>query len=240
MSDPAIRRGSTALEEAPDSPVIECGEKVTVTRIYSGAYALCDASRLYRNTIGTGNMAGFMVSSSKVQSFKPGMATLTIVWEASGAGSGATLPRDEISVEPFEIKPPVEMHPKFNSLTDDQRETIRTAVKGSTAPLRDQSTTTLGQDTAEAVQLLRLLKKGVETFYLAGIRYSWTVYSWTLPACTSGGFIQSPGGPLADYLPSSFQFLRFSDQCSWDGFKWKLTSVWVGAPAGHWDTYLYS
>jgi len=230
------------LVEAPHSPSTVLGERTVRTRIYRGKYSLCAASALPRGTLGTGAEAGFIVDECTYSRERGDQGVLTIRWLAGAGAGGAegTLPDDEYSLEPFSVNPPVEKFPAFDVLTEEEISWCLIAAMGSTPDERDEAVEWVFKNgTAGAQELLRLKRHGVQSYYLAGLKYKWTSYSWTAPECTRGGFIEVPGGPLADKLPAQMSWLRESDSLAWTGSAFRRERSWVGGPNGHWDDFLY-
>jgi hypothetical protein len=241
-ASPIWTPGAT-LKEQPDSPRWQLGERIVQTRIYRGPYATAAAWALPRGTLGTGEQLGFRVARSSVERERGSVGLLRIEWEANGGESGQPLPPDEFFFEPFEINPPVATHPNFASLTARQKENCRIAATDSDEDRRaDALTFVMAIPNPEgllALDLFDLLEEGRDTYYLCGLRYIWTLSGWSFPPATTGGFIQTPGGPLAGYLPLGFSWLRQSDSVRVSGGIVQLTRQWLGAPSGHWDTRLY-
>jgi hypothetical protein len=53
-----------------------------------------------------------------------------------------------------------------------------------------------------------------------------------------GGYIETPGGPLAGLLGSGLQWLRMADEHDCDGVQHRLTRSWRGVDAM--DSELYA
>lgn len=248
MSTLLHRRGSTALIPQKESGAIQLADRVTCVDVYLGPSALVEASLLCRGTYGSGARLGWVCTSSKSEPLGAGTSKLTINWEMGGpAANPLYAPADEWECEILELNPKVERHYKFNTLSDDARNLVYQAYHGSTTELRTKAQTTLtgkgGTDASLGGKLLELYRQGVETYYLAGIRYSWTQYLFTLPAMDTGGYISSPSGPMAPYLPAEFDWLVLSEapaSAGVNGSMFKLTATWLGGPEGHWDSWLYA
>jgi len=112
----------------------------------------------------------------------------------------------------------------------------------------------LGTDQKDyALALALTLLRGEESYYLAGLKYQHVWHSFSLPPYTTtepapddhltrGGFVQNPRGPLVGGFPPNMQWLRLADapQCiGANGSCYKITSTWIGAPDGHWDSIFY-
>lgn len=228
---------NTTLLETPDSPQYTFGERTTCIRKFRGLHSLCLSSAVPRGAIGTGDMAGFYVSQCQVNRMPKQVGELIISYEAYSSSSGATLPPDEYGLRPFEVNPKIERHPLFADLTDEEREDVRAWVDAPDPTTRAANKLLVTDATAQL--LGQKLLKGLESYYLAGWTYSWSLYSWTIPTLTNGAYIETPGGPLAGYLGTGVDWLRQADDMEFDGFKYKLTRTWLGGPTGHWDTDIY-
>lgn len=246
MADPIIT-GVAALVEQAGSPSYEYAERATMTRAYRGRLALCVANALAKGTVGVGTFAGWVVARTTVTQEAPGMGLLTIYWEAGGAGSGTVLPPDEFAVEPFEVNPRIEQHPFFRDMSPASIDLARTAAHGQDDRTRSVAAMAIsgkvgdgGGPDDQAKKLLALMNRGVETYYLAGLRYTWTTARWVLPNLTLGGVTQTPGGPLYGYLPNGMGWLRLSDTLAWTGACYRVTRQWLGGPSGYWDAEIYA
>lgn len=240
MPDPDWRGPTNQLIEDPTSPQITYADKATRVRTYRGLHSLCVASALPKGTVGTGDEAGYIVASSVVTRERGRIGRLVITWEAGGEGggdSGVSLPPDEFSFSPFELNPPLSYHSRYSSLTSDQVKAVLKALQASL----DGSDTFRASFTSLQRELLEKMERGRESFYLAGIRYSWTSYLWFgSGTVTTGGFVEIPGGPLTAFFPAGIQFLRIADELTWTGQYFRYTRNWLGGPAGHWDTDIYA
>jgi hypothetical protein len=199
---------------------------------------------LARGTFGTGSRAGWVVTSSDTTPSKP-KATLTINWEAGGAEATAPLPCDDFDLKDVELFPKVERNIFYAGITTATLALAYQAAQASTPAGRADASTrlaalsdpqkTLGQNLRDK------LLEGKEGFYLAGVRYEWTSYSYSLPSFDLGGYIQAPLGPLESYF-TGIDFLRLCDRLKpvgVNGSCYQIISTWLGGPAGHWDTDLY-
>jgi hypothetical protein len=234
---------NTTLVEQPESPNYKFGDRSTCTRTFKGLHSLCLSSAVGRGTIGTGSMSGWVVTSCEVKRESKQIGTLVIEYEATAAGGGGTgaltLPPDEFELVPFEINPRLEQHPNFSAITADERKNVRLAVDSQDDTKLAAAYALL---TGDAVDLADQLRKGVETYYWAGWTYTWSTYSWDIPSSVSaGGVIETPAGPLASLIATNpgIDWLRQADTLNFDGTKYKLSSVWLGAAGGHFDPDLY-
>jgi hypothetical protein len=96
-----------------------------------------------------------------------------------------------------------------------------------------------------ALNLLDKLRKGEETYYLAGFKYTWWYFSYTLPILSDGGIIETPSGPgvVATAFPADQSWLRLADNMipvGVNGSMFKITLTYLGGPQGHWDSDIYS
>jgi hypothetical protein len=219
-----------------------------------GPAALCAAYMLARGTFGTGFRGGWVVNQCTVDTDRGTIGTLTIDWEAGGAAATQPLPVGDFSCEPQELYPKIERNAFFvNLLPKNIRLAAQAAFYTTTAATTDgdQFTGNLAAiadptQNALANSLYVKLLRGEETFYIAGWRYSYEVYSYTPPAPSPGGFTGTPSGPLANSLPANVSWLRLADHimpAGVNGSMYKNTITWLGGPLnagiGYWDPDLY-
>jgi hypothetical protein len=255
--------GAVALVEQPGSGKMAFADRVTWQRIFRGPIELCRASVLRRGTFGTGDSLGWVIGSCTLETEPRGIGLITYNWELGGpAANPAFAPLDEFDCEIMELNPKVERNRNFFGAShpiwggDDETDKISLvtiaycyqAVHGASAEGRQiaiqkiQCLTDANQKDWGLV-LIDLLQKGVETYYLAGLKYSHIWYSFTLPSLSLGGVLTGPTGPLAALLNPSMNWLRLADKpqsVGPNGSCFKITSSWIGGLAGHWDAVLYS
>jgi hypothetical protein len=244
---------------------------VVLTDKYKATYANAESNLVLRGTYGTGSRAGMVCTSSRADGQRGGIGQLTINWEPGGAEADPFfLPLDDFDSQPVELYPKVERHKEFSGagtgpIMLDTIALAYQAAHAANASLRQSSIdvinalpTTLGNPLGTdqknyALELLRLLSLGAETYYLAGIKYQFYWHSFALPPYTTtipapsghltrGGFTQDPQGPLNGTFPTDMEWLRLADalQCiGCNGSCFKVTSTWLGGPGGHWDSKLY-
>lgn len=232
---------NTTLVEQPDSPKYKFGDRSTCTRKFKGLHSLCLSSAVGQGAVGTGDMSGWVVANCDVERESKQIGTLVIEYEATaavGGGPGLVLPVDTASCHPFEINPRVETHPNYQSFDADMFKEVQACANMAIPGERDRLYSAL---TAEEKQLVDFITRGVETFYLAGVSYTWTSYSWDFPSdYSSGGFIESPAGPIASELADlGLSWLRQADDVESLGSYFRHSRTWMGAPSGHWSPDLY-
>lgn len=235
MSSPT-HKNLSALVEQPNSDSRVNGQTNTRTKIYIAEYDVAVAAQKTRGTIGTGDLAGWVIDTSSVESLRGEIGRLTDVWSA-GEGSGATLPPDEIAVSATNQSPKTERNPHFLALTAAEFKKVDDAIRAPTAELRAPIYNSLG---ALGKSLVDKIVRGNETYYHATLRYSWATHSYTLPTMYRGGWIESPGGPLAGYFVGDISWLREADDLQYNAGVWRLTRSWLGASNFAWDTDLYN
>jgi hypothetical protein len=228
----------TALIEQPESGAVEYGDITILTKVYRGTYANCLADALSKGTAGSGATAGFQVQKSTVVRERGDIGKLTIVWEANGSGGG-DVPPDEVAVSPDNQSPRIERHPMFISLETiaDELALVEDASRSQDQTTRDAAYAKLSDLGKKLVDKIR---RGNETYYLAGLRYAWVTHYYTTPTMYRGGWIESPGGPLTGYFSGDIGWLREADDLQYSNGVWRLTRSWLGAPNMHWDAELYS
>ncbi len=249
---------TNALVLSPKSPKFVNSDRVRATDIYMGLQSLCAASMLPRGTFGSGMRAGWVVNQCTVETDRGNVGTLTIEWEAGGAAAIQPLPIGDFSCQPQELYPKVERNGYFSALLPDNIKLATTAAYAitmvdltTTAASLDQAVVRLNSiadpvQLALAQSLYQKLLRGEETFYLAGWRYSFELFSYNAPLASNGGFTGTPGGPLAGSLPGNVSWLRLADHimpAGVNGSMFKNTITWLGGPVndgvGYWDPDLY-
>lgn len=245
MASTPTYKNLSALIEQPNSGGIKYSDRKQVTKIYKGLYADCEADALAKGTAGSGALTGFLVSESTVVPERGGLAVLTIVWESGGSDGSTPLPPDEVGVQPDNAAPRTERAVMFRPLdtqtvgTEAVMDIVFAAVHAQNKAARDTELAKLSGNTL-ALKLVEKIRQGNESFYLASLRYVWATHYYALPTMTRGGYIDSPGGPLAGYFVSDIAWLREGDDLQYSNGVWRLTRSWLGTPNGHWDSDLYS
>lgn len=244
-----IWRGPTnALVYQPNAPKLTYGDRVKAVDIYKGPQALCAASMLARGTFGTGFRGGWVCTQSEVTTDRGNIGTLTIEWEAGGTGADQPLPSGDFRLEPQELYPKIERNPFFSGITfktlNACRNAIDLAAQGGSQSIQDNFLTNNVTDPTQLALAEKLVAKwqiGEDTYYLAGWRYSYDVYSYTQPTLNPGGVIAlAPGGPAS--LPSGVAWIQLADTiepAGVNGSMFKLTHNFLGGPNGYWDSDIY-
>ena len=187
------------LLEMPDSPVYDLGKDPTCRRTYMGLYPLALASAPPRGTVGTGDMAGWLVLDSKISRARRGLGKLEINYGASGSGSGQTLPPDDFGAhDSLKLNPALERNGRYSTLTDADfakvDACIRCFSKDGTKPFAL---------TGMLADLFNKKKRGTRPiFHLAGFKYSWTRSYYSLTGVANvGGFLETPLGRVGQLHP---------------------------------------
>jgi len=254
MSLLAWRGPTNALILAPNSPKFQYTDRVRITDIYMGPQWLCVANMLARGTFGTGFRSGWVVNQCTTDTQRGTIGTLTIEWEAGGAYATQPLPIGNFSLKPQELYPKIERAACFSGITfktlNIAHNAIDLATNSTGVPLvTDTFLTDNISDPTQlslAQNLVAKWQKGEETFYLAGWRYTYEVYSYTAPTVNRGGVPGTPGGPLSAVLPTGVSWLRLADDldpAGVAGSMYKLNVCWLGGPVysgtGYWDSDVY-
>lgn len=259
-----------SMVQAPNSPKLSMTDRTRVTVVYMGKQTVCAANMLSRGTFGTGAFAGYVVNQCSCENARGDIGTLTIDWEAGGSSATQPLPIGSFSCKPQELYPKIERAIYFFGLNPDMLNAVKNALDGacdtsgnripsqsilnkaagltqSSAGVWSTPTTDQQNQLTLANKLLTKWKSGEETFYLAGWRYTYEVYSYTAPTINRGGLPGTPGGPLAAELPANVSWLRLADDldpAGVPGSAYKLTVTWLGGPiyngTGYWDTDIYT
>lgn len=150
-------------------------------------------------------------------------------------------------MEPYDINPRIERHPIFFGLNADQLTVIRGVVQtfdpNAQLSQKDIKEKFDSVSKNQANLMIDKIRRGMETYYLAGMKYFWVLHFFGVPTLTLGGFIETPGGPLGNFLPSNLTWLCQSDSLTTtgpNGTIYRLTRPWMGGPDGHWCPDLYS
>lgn len=187
---------------------------------------------------------GWIVSTAELASEKPDSATLVVHYESTGG----QLNPDEWDVDPEDLQPHIERNPLFAALSTNDIALVQQAFTALTASGQATAINQMQgiQNKDLATLLYNKLRQGLETYYLAMARYTWTTYylAGTLPNLAQGGVTQTPGGPAGAVLPLGFAWLRLADKAGQAnygplGAVEKLTRQWIGAPNGFWDPDIY-
>jgi hypothetical protein len=259
MSNLLVWRGPTnGLLLTPESPKLQYTDRVRATDVYMGVQAVAAANMLSRGTFGSGFRYGWVVNQCTMDTMKGGIGKLTIEWEAGGAGASQPLPVGTALLKPQEMYPKIERNSYFKGTsgvagaptTPIVFETIQLAYN---ALYNSQQTGSSGANMAGNnltgdqllyyQKLFKKLQQGEETYYLAGWRYTYEVYSYDAPVPFRGAIVQTPGGPLAGTLPPNIGWVRLADDldpAGVAGSMWKLTVTYLGGPQGYWDTDIYN
>jgi hypothetical protein len=237
-----LHRGShvSAIVETPRSGVWEIGDQITYTQEYEGKYADCVSAIVFKGVFGSGATAGLRCRSSKVTKDRGAKGMLTVVWEAYGSSSGATLPADKFDLQPFDINPDLFQHPYWvaaTALTTAEREALLTYRNAQSDTQYAQTRAVLTG--SKATIFLDLLKKGIQNYQFSAFKYTYTFASWTIPTLNRKAYIEAAGGPLTSTL-SGLSSLRVSDSMSNSQGYYEVTRTWLVGAAGYWDTTLYA
>lgn len=242
---PDPNRFPAGLIETPRSGTMKYGERITYAQEFEGKAALV---RAFADIHPRGSLwvipylsnlnAVFIVEDCTCQVDRGGKGTVTINYNFLGS-----VPPDEWAVTPFEINPPIERHPYFATLTPDDLTKARSLFTSISAQGYSavQSAIAAATNSSLISQIVAKWLLGEETFYLAGVKYQWTSYHYSLLGIPirAGGYRETPFGPGVAPL---MQWLRQADEIVWANGLYKLTRTWVGAPtwAAYWDTDLYN
>jgi hypothetical protein len=231
------------FEATPDGQDYTLDIKSRYTEKFSGPFVNLYAAGLW-GVYNRGVVSdGWIINNARLQKQKGGIGILTINWESID-----NVPYDEWSVTPEDLQPHVERHPNYSSLLPADFAAIQQALlAASTGALATGINNFAGTSNPTLVAALYgKMRNGMETYYLAGARYTWTSYflPGDLPTPNEGGVTQTPGGPSGFVLPSGFTWLRLADDYGMAlysplGGITKLTRHWIGAPSGFWDTAIY-
>lgn len=239
---PLVPAKGLPLAELPDSPKYQfTAEKSSQVRVFQGAYA-----EVLANIVRPGaTLDGLTCTNCNIERMPGGRGQMTVTCEVGGTlpgGQTLPLPADEWGFASGDISPALSRHPKFGTLTEDQLQIVENALKSIDPVTRAAwAAATTGAGSTPLTNYRRLRAKGVETYYLVSLTYTWTARYYSLPALSSGGTLETPGGPGWSAVSGlNWKWLRQIDVPSYSGGIYTVVRSWVGAPGGHWDTYLYT
>ena len=263
-----IWKGQSSLIRQWSGADLTLADRVMASGVYRGPLALCVASTLRRGTYGTGDRLGWVVTRSTVNAERKGIGLLTIAWEVGGPwASPAFLPLPDYRCEVVELYPKVERNKHMYGLSyprvnGDRISTMtialcyqavhgvppkdiqaRTAIQNmDTRTSAPPAGSSWDDQAAWGAVLLDWLDHGHETYYQAGLKYSYVWHPFTWPALSMGGVIEPfpNGGPMMG--DAAYSWLRLADAPEPNGVNGschKVTSTWLGGPNGHWDPVLY-
>jgi hypothetical protein len=237
MSSATLKNLGSLIEQPESRSRNWSKEGLTETRIYVAEYAVAKAAQKPPGTIGSGDLAGFVIRSSNIESIRGLAARLTDVWSYGGDDGDPEvnpLPADEVALQATNQSPKLERHPNYATLTGAQFDLVDLAIKAATDAERAAAYAALPTLGKELVDLIRA---GNESYYLATLRYSWVTHSYSLPSSTRGGYVETVGGPLASYFIGTIAWLREADNLDYQNGIWRRTISWLGADAWNADIY---
>lgn len=254
-----IWTGNTGLTRTSEAGGLVVGERTMLKDVYEGTYANCWAGLLARGTYGTGSRAGWVVTNCQIDPLRGAKGKLTISWEPGGYWASMPLPCDDFDIEIMELYPRIERNKLFNDkscggsapdITTAMLSLVYSAIHAHTPEARQTQEQRVYNypdrwQSDMGIVLLDKLRKGEETFYLAGMKYTWWFFTYTVPALSRGGVIEFPFGPGAvpNCLPQDYSWLRLCDvmkPVGVNGSMFKTVRTWMGGPAGHWDSDIYT
>lgn len=257
MSSPTHKNLSSLIEQPESRSRNWTKDGLTETRIYIAEWDVAKAAQKAPNTLGSGDLSGYIIRSSNVDAVRGLAGRLTDVWAVGGDDADPEtnpLPSDEVGVSATNQSPRTERHPRYISLaalTVGSGETLEYVMEviNTIARATDPSTRNINivkingsgltaPQKALALNLVAKLRNGNESYYLATLRYSWATHSYSVPSSVRGGSIESISGPLASYFTGTISWLREADDLQFSNGIWRHTRSWLGADA--WDSELYA
>lgn len=278
--------GPYYFEELPESPQIERAEQATIVHRFrcdqaTGQNLIVGLSRGFIQTDSGGNQTRIL--SARYDQERADKCVITTTAE----GLNFDVPPDEYGIEVVEFNPDLSRHPKFLPVTQynstDQNNApvfgpqiisqIKTAASQLQLSVQQDGASQLNDfyitdpTVLELAQLLlQKYLQGEETFYLPGLKVTYSSYYWQPPLLSMGGYLEDPvySGILPAYFWSydqtptgintllylaqlvapvyygnGFSSLRLADSVTYQRTWFKLTSQWIMGPYGHWDTDIY-
>ena len=239
--------GLTGMTEVPESGgyELEWGYKFTMVLEGPSSQVYTNAAAGYYSRGYIYSIPGYIVNNAKITPMRGAKRRVEILWQSIDS----YLAPDEWDVKSEDLQPHIERHPMFSSLTVDDYATVRLAFQAATLNGYSTGLNQLnGTSNPPLANLLfSKLLQGMENYYLAGARYTWSSYYLPVgvPSLNAGGSIySSPGGPSGYVLPGGNSWLRYQDDagqsnyCPLGGIV-KLTRTFIGAPRSFWDADIY-
>ncbi len=226
-----IWRGSTQLQEQPDSPGWTFGEQIRLIRRFSGPHGACLAAAPLKGAIGGGIASGLRVAESSVTKMRGGIGVLTIQYENQPGEvplQGQQLPEDEAEITSDEVEEPLKRHPKYASVTDTQHDMMNTVLNTVWDDPKHQEAVDVINSNFAAQELLAKLQRGFTHYPAAAPVYQLTTYYWEKPIGLSKGNVRQtpPSTPITP--PEGLDWLRKPDHLSHNGTYWVLVRRWQG------------
>lgn len=283
--------GPNTLEEDPESPQIERGDQATIVHQFRAPWETCLAI-IATTALGTVQRDSFgnitQVLSAEIQHLKGDQGRVRITSEALTFDP----PIDEFTVDTEEVNPALEKHPRYRPVVTYNVDSNGNAVNpafytgpniiniiknalyspvlygGQEASYSLLNSTSIGDPDvlSLALEMVRKLRKGFETFYLAGLRVRWTQFFYLPQDMNPGGYIEDPvtqgglpfyfwsddGTPTGNNILTALaatvnpqiydggiSWFRQSDTQHYNRTWFGLTRSWIGAPLGIWDSDIY-
>lgn len=229
-----IWKGSQALTESPDSPVIEeTGNEVTVTQTYSGPYEVCRSSKPAQGSRCAiySKAAVRKTTVSKLPGGKGKLVVVSSVVENPG-GSSAPLADPIPEVDWIRIEKPLAQHPQFiNALTPQM---IADAKKWAEDP-SSYTGDSFGTGTKQALFATKLAR-GQDSYVVYAPVVKLTTEHNGRPITGNCGKISIPeygaGAGLGNWV-----YLKTGDTARPEKGRWTRTQEWTGADAIDPDIY---
>jgi hypothetical protein len=262
--------GPNGTTEPPDSPEIELAEHCSVKRTLQDYYwNLLEQMRFPGTLVQDISGNQFRTLTSSLKHKKGNRATLTITDEWV-AGTTLVPPPDIFGVKPIEFNPAMEKNPLYTdnsdgqgALTDEDIMRIKQAVEAPQPGARTDNGNNPYDGTNVVVSdlwdsLLQKLRRGEDTYYLAGFMLTWTRFYFSPVKIDPGGYTQAPGSDTyGDILPSFFirtqpdleltlpfgdsiSWLRLADAQDFDRTWFKVVRSWIVGQQGYWDGDVYT
>ena len=291
-NQPQYYSGDTSFifEEDANSPSIERGEQATIVKTFH-----CDPTTaqilitgLNRGTIQQDSFGDITrILTARLDQERLGKCKITVTSESVSFDS----PPDQFSAEVMEFNAALFRHPLFLPILNynvipgtynqpvDNTQSIGPAIISAIIQVANQSTQQAANSwqsvinnvtNGEIITLANLLQtkyqQGIDSFYLAGYKITWSQFYFLMPEMTPGGYIEDPisSGWLPPYFWSSdassggfnqflaiaeildlatyqggISWLRLADSVQYERTWMKITRQWLGGPSGHWDPDLY-
>ncbi len=248
---PCVATGYLGLVEQPDTGQLQVTDRILMTAHWKASLLTCLAGIQPRGTyassitiLGVNYGPGRVESCSVEPEPDTTSAHLRIVWLLL-MGS---LPLQESNFSPVENNISIEKNPFFTGILDSTIHKVETALRAPSDADRVNAEKEINGLKVEGgynqktlgLALLSKRQRGQDSYYFAAGKYSIVSFAYTLPGAPSGGgFLDIPVVRGGDILPGGWSWLRQADEFSWQNGVYRMTTCWIGAGAGFWDTDIY-
>ncbi len=215
-------KGSTEVQELPDSPEIEVtATSIRITRRFEGPYQAVSAQRpaIFSEMAG---FPGIAIESSRLQRAPGKRGRLTLIATLNredSTGSKAPIADPIPEIDWVRISKPIESHPRFKDISPADLRKIKNAVQNPS-----ETSSPYFAD-PEAQKLYIRLLRGQESYDVWAPLIRTTTEHLGKPDTGDCGQIVSP--PIS--VDGDWIFMKTADSARMENRRWKRTQEYTGA-----------